>query len=291
LNEVDLRRQPDGLNRLAEACGTPYVHFFGHVGGRYGNALLSRFPIRNVRDVHLDGGTELEWPQGSGQKRTIRRGLLSATLAVPTAKMQQKTPTVIAGVHSSETVASTMEGLWPSDEILLTVFCTHLDHMDEQQRVVQVAHALSEMKALGRPHVLVGDLNALDRNDYSPAEWNAIERKAAESSWSAPSDAACVRLLLREGYVDAFRHSLGVGFNGSLPQDTMKFTAHTSRPMYRIDYALVSPCALAAGLSVVGAFVDAAATGSDHFPLVVDMVWDSHRTAIRAANEEPRARL
>lgn len=280
LNEVDLRRQPEGLDQLAEASGTPHVHFFGHVAGRYGNALLSRFPIRQVRDIHLEGGTEVEWPPNSGLKRRIRRGLLAATLVLPVDRGPRAAPEPSA----SASPAAQPSGPGPQlqeprdqEEVLLTVFCTHLDHMDEGQRMVQMTHALGEMRSDGIPHLLVGDLNALDANDYSATEWAALEQKAAESGWVSPSDATCVRLLLREGYVDAFRARTSV--DGPLPVGSAKFTAHTTRPMYRIDYALLSPAALASGLRVRGAFVETAAEGSDHFPLVVDFDWEGAEDA------------
>ncbi|CAE8715685.1 unnamed protein product [Polarella glacialis] len=254
LNEVDVSKKPEGLRRLAESAGLPHIHFFGHVGGRYGNALLSRFPILRVSEVHLQGGTELEWPVGSGQTRRIKRGMLAATLAV--------TPTSTTGVSDQS----------PST---LTIVCTHLDHIDEAQRLVQMSHILEEMQSLPSPHILVGDLNALFADDYSPAEWAAVEQKAVENGWSLPCDAACLRLLLQKGYVDAFRQSSGGASEGPLPSGLQKFTAHTSRPMYRIDYALLSPSALEAGLHVESSFVDLSASGSDHFPLVVDVSWEA----------------
>eukprot|EP00931_Biecheleriopsis_adriatica_P078799 TRINITY_DN52214_c0_g1_i1.p1 TRINITY_DN52214_c0_g1~~TRINITY_DN52214_c0_g1_i1.p1 ORF type:complete len:389 (+),score=49.72 TRINITY_DN52214_c0_g1_i1:131-1168(+) len=256
LNEVDLRKQPQGLKRVAEASGLSHVHFFGHVQGRYGNALLSRFPILRVKEVHLNGGTELEWPKGSGNMRRIRRGMLLATLAVP------EGPGVRPNVSSVE-----------SGE--LTVISTHLDHMDEAERLVQISHALDEMRTLPSPHILAGDLNALLTDDYSATEWASVEQKAFDNGWKMPSDATCVRFLLGKGYVDAFRLA---NENGKLPLPANKFTAHTTRPMYRIDYALLSPCALRAGITVERAFVDTSANGSDHFPLVVDLSWgDSSR--------------
>ena len=41
------------------SSNTFHVAFFGHVRGRYGNALLSRFPILATRETHVRGGSEV----------------------------------------------------------------------------------------------------------------------------------------------------------------------------------------------------------------------------------------
>ena len=126
--------------------------------------------------VHL--GTETEFPAGSGQLYRIVRGLLAADLEL----------------SGDPTLASRQ---------LITVFCTHLDHMSEDQRVTQVTHILSEMEKLGpaRPHMLLGDLNALRRADYGEREWEEILEKASKSGWSAPRDAECLDLLENRGFL------------------------------------------------------------------------------------------
>ena len=63
LNEVDIS-QPDVLSTVAQHIGNAtgegpaYVDFFGHVRGKYGNAVVSRFPIVKSQHHHLAGGTE-----------------------------------------------------------------------------------------------------------------------------------------------------------------------------------------------------------------------------------------
>mmetsp|Transcript_53329 Transcript_53329/g.98611 ORF Transcript_53329/g.98611 Transcript_53329/m.98611 type:complete len:360 (-) Transcript_53329:36-1115(-) len=251
LNEVDERRQPTALRVLAEEAGFPFVHFFGHVQGRYGNALLSRARIVQVQDIHLDGGTMLEWPPGSGKHKRIARGMLAATLELA------------AGTY-------------------LTVYCTHLDHISEKQRMVQMTHILqaTHREKQAEPHVLVGDLNALRVDDYTPTEWAALERKAITSGWAPPVDAGCLQMLQKEGYVDAFEQACSARGEASLQHcAAAKFTAHIDAPMYRIDYIMISPEAQQAGVRVQDAFIDETAAGSDHFPLVVDLVWKAPRKA------------
>jgi len=259
LNEVDVRSRPDGLKQLATAIGADHVAFFGHVRGTYGNAIISQLPILNTKDVHLDGGTEVEWPRDSGKLHRIQRGLLAATLRLPHAVSKK-------GTKSDEDHALCAEQI--------TIFCTHLDHIKEEQRVIQMSHVLREMRELGgTPHMLVGDLNALCLEDYNETEWASIVDKAARNGWNHPQDAECVRMLMREGYADAFRvaHACHEGDIVMAQSTKHKFTAHAGHPMYRIDYALLNTEAHANGIAVSNAFVDERSSGSDHLPLVVDL--------------------
>ncbi|CAK0899478.1 unnamed protein product [Prorocentrum cordatum] len=113
------------------------------------------------------------------------------------------------------------------------------------------------------------------RNRTMHREWTSERwQEAAQSGWALPSDAECVRMLLREGYVDAFR-AAHPGDGRALEAGAAKFTAHVGHPMYRIDYAFISRGAAGAGLRLLGAAVDGSAVGSDHFPLVVDLEWAS----------------
>jgi len=258
LNEVDLKKCPECVLELGKSLGLPYSHFFGHVRGTYGNALLSRFPISAVRDVHLEGGSVLEWPHGSGNQYTIRRGMLMATVEMPCQWSQEDG--CAQACHKT---------------VPITVLVTHLDHMDETQRLVQMRHVLAEMQGLAdEPHLLLGDLNALCTDDYDAEEWAEILAMAHGNGWRAPRDADSVRLLHAHGYTDAFRaasNGISAAGNGCLPSGPWKFTAHVDRPMYRIDYAFLSPrFEEALQIRLTRAYVDPGARGSDHLPLVIE---------------------
>ena len=60
-NEVDVVKSPQALQQISERLGMR-AEFFGHVRGRYGNALLSAFPVVSVAQHHLRGGTEIKLP-------------------------------------------------------------------------------------------------------------------------------------------------------------------------------------------------------------------------------------
>ena len=164
LNEVDTVHRPQCLERLAQILGseTPYdVNFYGHVRNSYGNAILTDPSVVEVRDVEnfdLPGGTEFEFPPGTrkfngeiaqaGEKHRIQRGMLRVNFAI-------KAEPASAGVN---------------------VFVTHLDHISEAERHTQLAFIRAQLQRdAAQSTVLAGDLNALQRTDYSSAEWAVLE--------------------------------------------------------------------------------------------------------------------
>lgn len=234
LNEVDvskLESRGESLAQIADALGGYHVAFFGHVQGRYGNAVLSKHPIRSRREIHLKGGTVV--PHKEGEYR-IHRGLLVVEIEVPT---------------------------WTPQAHSLTVACTHLDHIAEREREVQLDHVIESLE----PHrsvVLLGDLNALTRSDYSDAHWDVLRKCNRAQGW-APPQHGCLGKLEKAGFADSWTHSR-----------TDRQAGWTARRIdvgdRRIDYiwlgqdllqqATVEGCRVAQDIDV-----------SDHFPLVVDL--------------------
>ena len=137
LNEVDLTQTPSLLEDLA-AIGLPHASFFGHVRGTYGNLLASASPLHDIEHMHLEGGSEVKTRDGGVHR--IARGMLAAS-------------TSVAGVD-------------------VRVAVTHLDHMSSEQRHVQTRHV---MRQLGGDEqcLVLGDLNALCRADYTVEQWEA----------------------------------------------------------------------------------------------------------------------
>ena len=266
LNEVDLRKQPGVLQDIEHKLGLKST-FFGHVGdGMYGNALLSRFPVKpdSVREIQLAGGTEVEYQGGMYR---IQRGMLVAEVELG-----------IDGTGNDATPQS------------LGVACTHLDHIKEEERTVQVQHALqvlADLRSLRVPHLLMGDFNALQRGDYGNEQWQRHEVFNSEQGWAPPSDSSAegssLWLLGQQRYTDCFRHlhAGSVGSADTAPGGSGQWTAHVGNPKYRIDYIYASPGMLANDEQVcdeehtkwvvVDSSVVSSATGSDHFPLVVDL--------------------
>ena len=244
LNEVDIEKTPTLLDELG-AIGLKHSAFFGHVrNGTYGNALLSTEPFDRVERTHLDGGTVVRTKSGGTHR--IARGLLSARFTV-------------LGVHA-----------------LLAV--THLDHMDAAERAEQMRHVLRVLDAgaTTTTTLLLGDLNALSRADYTADEWQAHAAHNAARGWAAPHDDASADGALARlggaGFVDC---AASVAHRPTCAWPTPPWTAHlrAAGPHYRIDYCWLRSSSRPQGRSLVplAAHVEPAADASDHQPLVVDL--------------------
>jgi endonuclease/exonuclease/phosphatase family metal-dependent hydrolase len=145
-----------------------------------------------------------------------------------------------------------------------TAYVTHLDHRSEQIRVEQWAAANTWLlRDRNRPHLLLGDFNALAETDYPDPE--ALARLTAyqsERGWPSPAF-ELVRQVLKAGYIDGFVAAGNPTASGAtLPSDA---------PERRIDYvflpALMRP-ALRACAPVV---TPPASTASDHLPVLAEV--------------------
>mmetsp|Transcript_18285 Transcript_18285/g.57515 ORF Transcript_18285/g.57515 Transcript_18285/m.57515 type:complete len:294 (+) Transcript_18285:135-1016(+) len=229
LNEVDLSQLPSGsLEPLAARLGLGSAHFFGHVGGAYGNAVLCDGG-RVVEQVRLDGGSLV---QHRGREHRIVRGLL-----------------VVADLLGTG----------------LAVAATHLDHIAEAERATQ-ARTVVDVLAKYDQVLLAGDLNALRRDDYGHDQWAALSARNARNGWTPPANSAApdgaLDILHRARFVDLAR----------LANATPHFTSlsHCLGPCQRIDYLLARGTSRLAAATLA---VDHRANGSDHFPLVADLLF------------------
>ena len=141
---------------------------------------------------------------------------------------------------------------------------THLDHIAEEQRDVQIKHIVSLLEVDNT--ILVGDLNALTRTDYDSEEWSMLEAKNQKNGWSPPAH-GCLERLRTAGFNDVFASVHGNGERGlAASEGSQKLTAHVQRPLYRIDY-----CFAGTGLGAVqDARVETAVRLSDHYPVSFD---------------------
>ena len=187
-----------------------------------------------------------------------------------------------------------------------TVATTHLDHIDEAERLTQ-SRALAQILR-GKRAVLAGDLNALTRDDYGDVAWAALSKRAKERGWAfgaSDAEGGCL-WHLKKGcrFVDLWQVSSSSSSppsssSPSSPPSSLSSPSllssssaasaaseggHGSRKfltahgLYRIDYLMASP-QLASISRVPRAFVaDAQAWGldgvSDHSPVVVDLELD-----------------
>lgn len=186
----------------------------------YGNALLARFPVLAHAGHHL--------PPVEGHEQ---RGLLEARL------------------------------LLPDGSTTLSAYVTHLDHRSEAVRLAQVAAALQwTSRDRGRPHLLLGDLNAVAPGDYEgqPAESAALATPE-HLAHLAEHEPQVVPRLLRAHYVDA-------GATAGDPAPTFP----SSAPLVRIDYIFAST-ALAPSLQWCQPWqTEETPLASDHLPVLAE---------------------
>ena len=121
--------------------------------------------------------------------------------------------------------------------------------------------------------LILGDLNALSKPDYSSVEWRAHELNNKARGWGPPVDASegCLALLRTAGFIDCFK--MVSNHNDAWQQ--VPWTAHVSSdgPRYRIDYVMSrAPKQPTAKPQLVPreVHVEDGIRGSDHLPVVVD---------------------
>lgn len=158
----------------------------------------------------------------------------------------------------------------------LTLAATHLDQLSDELRLEQV-QALTAFCADAGPHVLVGDFNVFQKADCSPAQWAAILADADSKGWPHPPErsAALDALLGASKYRDCFyaadNHREGHAdpalalTRGAKDAEFPGATCWVTKPLLRIDYALLSP-ELAAANVAVAQYQRVLDEASDHFP-------------------------
>jgi endonuclease/exonuclease/phosphatase family metal-dependent hydrolase len=190
--------------------------------GGYGNALLSRRPIIASASHHL-----LSTPD------TESRGLLEARILL------------------NEATGHT-----------LTVYVTHLDYTSEEARVVQFRHARQWLiRDRNRPHLLMGDINAISAWDFGHRPEDLARLRAHPRGGNLVDGEAGPRVVAaieKAGYTDAARLFAQPGGR----------TYVTAALDLRIDYHFAS-AALAPHLRAYG-IIDTADAVSDHRPVWVE---------------------
>jgi endonuclease/exonuclease/phosphatase family metal-dependent hydrolase len=143
-----------------------------------------------------------------------------------------------------------------------TIYVTHLDHRSEAIRLEQWASANAWLlRDRGRPHLLLGDFNALAAGDY-PAPETVAQLRAYQAAQGWPTPAFdLIAQVLKAGYVDTYGRA-GVGQGQTWP---------SAAPERRIDYIFL-PSVLAGGLASCSRWDDPVARGaSDHLPVLAEI--------------------
>lgn len=138
-----------------------------------------------------------------------------------------------------------------------TVYVTHLDHRSEEVRVAQWTAANAWLlRDRGRPHLLIGDFNALARADYeAPDARRQLAAYQAERGWPTPAF-ELVDQVLKAGYIDAFVAAGNDPLSGA--------TYPASAPERRIDYIFLSSPVAGALRACAPFAAEAGPKASDH---------------------------
>lgn len=195
----------------------------------YGNALLSRWPIMASAAHHLTSKEE----DVRGLLTTKEpRGLLEGRILLPNGRT-------------------------------FTAYVTHLDHTDEEARTIQLRVARTWLgRDRNRPHVVMGDFNAVSRwdwNDAALAELGRQPRDRGGHRAGGDKGPQVIPQLEKAGYVDLFTRFGAPGVRS--------FT--TSAAAIRIDYIFASQ-ALAPTATDCTIWLDADGV-SDHRPVFADL--------------------
>lgn len=218
LNEVYYPRVTAGspapaLEALADALGFHYL--FGPClrwpaqdempADAFGNALLSRWPIIAGAAHHL---TPKEPEQAARLVGLEQRGLLEARILLP-------------------------------DKRTFTAYVTHLDYSSEASRLVQLRTLRTwTIRDRNRPHVVMGDFNAVSEWDFAGRE-DALAARTYHRGNSLGDDKGpqVIAQMEKAGYVDLYRQLGEPGGQTYIDDD---------EPI-RIDYIFASqslaPCA------------------------------------------------
>jgi len=291
-NEVDTHSRPDAIKDISIRLGM-HSEFFGHVRGRYGNVLLSKFPVLATAQHHLRGGTEWALPAGTkkfngeiakdGETHRIARGMLCVDILIPPSPSpSDDTHCSGAGVGgATEVGALAGGGMGMAGGRRVRVSVTHLDHINEEQRRIQLSHIVEILhcghgdEAVGGyadADLLVGDMNALTRQDYSDTQWCALEEEHRANGWSAPVF-GCLDILTQHSFVDcllASREHVQSQTENSIATCGGIYTTPAMAPRVRVDYCF----ARGTGVGVHGAKVMRWEGGeplSDHCAVVFDL--------------------
>jgi endonuclease/exonuclease/phosphatase family metal-dependent hydrolase len=228
LNEVFYPRVVEGaeepaLEALAARLGMNFV---------FGPCM--RWPAQDNMPADAYGNALLSrWPILASAAHHLtpvpdreQRGLLEARIALPTGKT-------------------------------LTVYVTHLDHLDEEARLIQLrALRTWTVRDRNRPHLVMGDFNAISAWDVLGDE-DGSDSERAELAESLK----VVAQMEKAGYVDAYAR---VGTPGSA-----SFIGLAALPL-RIDYIFLSD-SLAPALTDVQIWQEVAGEeASDHRPVLAE---------------------
>jgi len=86
----------------------------------------------------------------------------------------------------------------------ISFYGTHLDHIFEETRMEQLKYLLEKV-VCDEEHVILGDFNALKRQDYSDEYWEEIFQVRKQNCWEVPPKTEVIEFIQQKNYVDFFQ--------------------------------------------------------------------------------------
>lgn len=242
----------------ADVVGLNEVYYPRAVAGATGptlEALAARL------GMHFVFGPCVRWPaQGSLPADAYGNALLARWPIIASAA-HHLTP--VEGKEQRGLLEARI--LLPGDRTF-TVYVTHLDHTDEDTRLIQLRAARTwTVRDRHRPHLVLGDFNAISAWDFAGRE-GAVARLAQDPKGhdvlNGEKGPQVVTQMEKAGYVDAYRLYGAPGVQSYIPAND---------PPIRIDYIFVSQ-PLAAGVKSCRVWQEAAGQeASDHRPVLAEV--------------------
>ena len=258
---VDGRPNLDGVARVlaelqADIVGLNEVHYPRAVAGADGPALAD---LAQRLDMHFVFGPCLRWPaQDNLPANAYGNALLS------------RWPILASAVHHLTPVeGKEQRGLLEGRILLpgghsLTVYVTHLDHTDEDARLVQLRGLRAwTVRDRNRPHLVLGDFNAVSLWDFAGREADLAALAAHPAGANLAGGEQGPRVIgqmEKAGYVDVYRRFGPAGQGSFIPAESA----------IRIDYIFASQPA--SSLAQQCAIWQAADDVSDHRPVVAEFL-------------------
>ena len=193
----------------------------------YGNALLSRWPIVASAAHHL---TPKEPAQAELLDGLETRGLLEGRVILPNGQP-------------------------------FTTYVTHLDHTSEEARLLQLQTLRQwTVRDRNRPHVVIGDFNAISPRDAGQHDLMLAELAQQEKrqNLTGDGDLRVVAAMEKAGYIDAYRQAGNPPQNSYIPAEW---------PV-RIDYIWLSEPLVSALQSCTIVEEPPGQEASDHRPVM-----------------------
>jgi len=113
------------------------------------------------------------------------------------------------------------------DNTTIHIICVHLDYKNEPTRIKQMETIMKNRDIDNKSLILLGDFNALTKNDYSKNEWCRIASIRKSNKWEQPLD-ELTNKITSQNYWKLF-DSRYIANNISGPLHTCRFDT-------RIDY-------------------------------------------------------